>query len=114
MHCVRVGYVAGRGLCTNPDGDERDSDEDKAGEDANDVGPDAGAVHEAVDEAQPPLQQRRVRQVQDDLQVPLHPWQVQGKTYGLLEDLVLPNTCSNYCVSLYTLVCLLRTQLLLC
>ena len=56
---------------TDPDGKEGDGDEDRGGDGAHGVGPAAGAVHEAVEEAQLPLEQRRARGVQDDLEVAL-------------------------------------------
>ena len=60
------------GQRTDPDSEEGDGDEDGGGDGANGVGPAAGAVHEAVEEAQLPLEQRRAPGVQDDLEVALH------------------------------------------
>ena len=59
------------GKRTNPDGEEGDGNEDRGGYRPNSVGPAAGAVHDAVEQAQPPLHQRRARGVKDDLEVPL-------------------------------------------
>ena len=56
---------------TDPDGEEGNGDEDWSGDGAHSVGPATGAVHEAVEEAQLPLKQRRAPGVQDDLEVAL-------------------------------------------
>ena len=60
------------GELTDPDGEEGDSNEDGGGDGAHGVGPAPGAVHQPVEQAQPPLEQRRPRRVQYDLEVALH------------------------------------------
>ena len=57
---------------TYPDGQEGDGDEDGGGDGAHGVAPAAAAVHEPVEQAQAPLQQRRVLGVEDDLEVALN------------------------------------------
>ena len=59
------------GQRTDPNSEEGYGDEDRGGDGADGVGPAAGAVHEAVEEAQLPLEQRRPPGVQDDLEVAL-------------------------------------------
>ena len=69
-----IGGLQGRSLrgLTDPDGEEGDGDEDGSGDGAHGVGPAPGAVHQPVEQAQPPLEQRRPRRVQYDLEVALH------------------------------------------